>query len=33
MMSKQNKIIYKITEKEIVVLRILNRRTKLSGEF
>lgn len=33
MMSKQNKIIYKITEKEIVVLRILNTRTKLSGEF
>ena len=33
MMSKQNKIVYKITETEIVVLRILNTRTKLSGEF
>lgn len=33
MMSRQNKIVYKITEKDIVVLRILNTRTKLSGEF
>lgn len=33
MLNKQNKIVYKITEKEIVVLRILNTRTKLSGEF
>lgn len=33
MMSKQNKIVYKLTEKEIVVLRILNARTKLAGEF
>ena len=33
MISKQNKIIYKVTEKEIVVLRILNARTKLAGEF
>ena len=33
MMSRQNKIVYKITETEVVVLRILNTRTKLSGEF
>lgn len=33
MMSKQNKIVYKITDTEIIVLRILNTRTKLSGEF
>jgi plasmid stabilization system protein ParE len=33
MMSRQNKIVYKITETEIVVLRILSTRTKLSGEF
>jgi len=33
MLSKQNKIVYKITETEIVVLRILNTRTKLSGEL
>jgi hypothetical protein len=33
MMSKQNKIVYKVAETEVVVLRILNTRTKLSGEF
>ena len=33
MMNKQNKIVYKITETEVVVLRVLNTRTKLSGEF
>lgn len=33
MMNKQNKIVYKITETEVVVLRILNTRTRLSGEF
>lgn len=33
MMSRQNKIVYKVTETEIVILRILNTRTKLSGEF
>ena len=33
MMSKQNKIVYKITEKNIVVLRIVNTKTKLSGKL
>lgn len=33
MMNKQNKIVYTIAETEVVVLRVLNTRTKLSGEF
>lgn len=33
MMSKQNKIVYKISETEVIILRILNTRTKLSGDF
>jgi plasmid stabilization system protein ParE len=33
MMSKQNKIIYKLTESEIIILRILNSKAKLAGDF
>ena len=33
MISRQNKVVYKLTDSEIVVLRILHTRTKLSGEF
>lgn len=33
MMNKQNRIVYKITETEVVVLRILNTGTKMPGEF
>ena len=33
MMSKQNKIVYTMTETQVVILRILNTRTKLSGDF
>jgi hypothetical protein len=30
---KLNKTIYKLTETKIIILRILNTRAKLSGEF
>jgi plasmid stabilization system protein ParE len=33
MMSKQNKIVYKLTESEIIILRILNSKAKVSGDF
>jgi|GEM_PF-2472651 plasmid stabilization system protein ParE len=31
--SKQNKLVYKPTEKEVIILRLLNTRTKISKEF
>jgi plasmid stabilization system protein ParE len=33
MMSKQTKIVYKLIESEIIILRILNTKAKLSGDF
>lgn len=33
MMGKQNKIVYKITETEVIVVRILNTRTTLQVNF
>jgi plasmid stabilization system protein ParE len=33
MMSKQNKIVYKLAESEIIILRILNTKAKVSGGF
>jgi plasmid stabilization system protein ParE len=32
-LSKQNKIVYKITESEIVILRVLNLKTRASENF
>ena len=32
-MSRQNKIVYKLNDTEIIVLRILHTRMKISGEF
>lgn len=32
-MSKQNKVVYKLKDSEIIILRILNARTNLAGEF
>lgn len=31
--SKQNKIIYKVTEKEIVIIRILNTKTHTASRY
>jgi plasmid stabilization system protein ParE len=31
--SKQNKIVYKVTEKEIVIIRILNTRTHTASNY
>jgi len=31
--SKQNKIVYKVTDKNIVIIRILNARTDISENF
>jgi plasmid stabilization system protein ParE len=33
LMSRQNKIVYRLTETEIVILRIINTKTKSSGNF
>ena len=31
--SKQNKIVYKVTEKEVIILRILNTKTKKASGY
>jgi len=33
MLSKQNKVVYKLTESQIIILRILNTKAKASGDF
>jgi toxin ParE1/3/4 len=31
--SKQNKLVYKVTETEIIILRLLNNRTNFASKF
>ncbi len=32
-LNNKNKLVYKVTENEIVIVRILNTKTKLSGDY